>query len=67
MTSIESRGAHKSRERWKHEGHENFRQVQASVRIIALRPMFWYIMIHWVNTPLYAKGGRIYKEDLSQL
>jgi hypothetical protein len=29
--------------------------------------MFWYIMIHWVNTPLYAKGGRIYKEDLSQL
>jgi hypothetical protein len=36
MTSIENRGAHKSGERWKHEGNEGFRQVQASVRIITL-------------------------------
>jgi hypothetical protein len=40
MTSIKSRGAHESGERWKHEGHEGFRQVRASVRIITLRPVF---------------------------
>jgi hypothetical protein len=51
MTSIKSRGAHKSGERWKHEGHEGFRQVQASVRIITRCPVFWCIMSYWVETP----------------
>jgi hypothetical protein len=60
MIIIHSRGAHKSGERWKHEGREGFRQVWASVRIITLCLVFWCIMIHWVDTPvpllLYAKG-----------
>jgi hypothetical protein len=40
ITNIESRGAHESGEQWQHEGHESFRQIQASVRIITLRPVF---------------------------
>jgi hypothetical protein len=40
MTSIASRGAHESGEQWQHEGHGGVRQVQASVRIITLCPMF---------------------------
>jgi hypothetical protein len=53
MTSIESRGAHKSGERWKHEGHEGFRQIWVSMSIITLCPMFWCVVIHCVETPLY--------------
>jgi hypothetical protein len=59
MTSIDSRGAHESGERWKNGG---FRQVRASMRIITIHHVFWCIMIRWVDTPpplpllLYAKG-----------
>jgi hypothetical protein len=38
MTSIESMGAHECGEHWKHDEHEGFRQVQASVGIITLVP-----------------------------
>jgi hypothetical protein len=51
MTSIESRGVHKSGERCKHEGHEGFRQVRASMRITTLRPVFSCILICWIETP----------------
>jgi hypothetical protein len=71
MKSIEARGAHESGERWKHKGHEGFRQVQTSVRIITLHPMFWCIMIYWVCTPstppFIYQGARVYKEDSSRL
>jgi hypothetical protein len=68
MTSV---GAHGHGERWKHDGHEGFRQVQASMRIITLCHVFWCIMIHWVETPstppFICQGGRVYKEDPSSL
>jgi hypothetical protein len=53
MTSIESRDAHKSGDRWKHEGHKGFRQVQASMRIITQCFVFLCIMICWLDTPIY--------------
>jgi hypothetical protein len=53
MTMIQSRCAYESRERWKHAGHEGFRQVRTSVRIITLRHVFWYIMIPWLRPSLY--------------
>jgi hypothetical protein len=34
-------------------GHKGFRQVRASVMIITIRPVFWYIMIYWVQDPFY--------------
>jgi hypothetical protein len=64
MTSIESRGAHESEERWKHEGHKGFRQVWASVRLITLCPMFWCILICWVESPLYPSFYKIYLSPL---
>jgi hypothetical protein len=60
MTRFECRGAHGCDEQWT-QGTRGFIQVQASQRIIALRPMCTScIMIAWVKTPstplLYAKG-----------
>jgi hypothetical protein len=48
MTMIQSRSAHESGEQWKHEGHESFRQVRASMRITTLPPMSWCILIFFL-------------------
>jgi hypothetical protein len=72
MTMIQSRSAHESGEQWKHEGHESFRQVRASMRITTLHPMFWCILIFFAfetpsTLPFRCQGGRVYKKDLSWL
>jgi hypothetical protein len=71
MTSIESRGAHKSGELWKHKRHESFKQVRASVRITTIHHLFWCIMIHWGVAssihPFICQRGSVYKKDPSRL
>jgi hypothetical protein len=64
-------GAHESENRWKHEGHEGFRQVRASRGITILRHMFWCIMFRWALNPFYPSFymlmSMVYKEDLNWL
>jgi hypothetical protein len=72
MINIKSRDTHESGEQWQHEGHEGFRQVRASVRIITLHPMFLVYYDSFGRDPLYPYVLHhmflVYcKEGLSQL
>jgi hypothetical protein len=71
VTMIQSRGAHESGEQWKHDGHEVFRQIQSSVRIITLHSVFLCIMIHWgeipSTPPFICLRDMVYKEYPSRL
>jgi hypothetical protein len=71
MTSIESRDAHGSGERWKHEGHEGF---QIGLGLHEDNNTMSCVLVYYdalgqdpPTRPFICQGGMIYMEDLSRL